>query len=583
VAPSPDAGSGSRTAADAGSDEHLADTADQSCPEASAEAVPAPDSEPDAEFGQTPGPTPASNLAPTSGPAAGDADAGSRSEGADARVYVDRIGFPGVVAGQKAALLVQGLTDATRKRLLATGGYMLLDDTSKASDADLIVVSTRMARGDLSALLATLRAGRPCPLVALVHTGGEPLAVEVMRAGGVGVVAEGNEVALAAYVTGAGQEGSLVETYERQVSQSRAREDQNRGRDDVTDLPSRSAFDQRLVELGQDGDVPRIVLMRVLHLDRAASRLSKQATDLIRRRLAVQFNELTRVVNVELFSLGQSDFAMLSDTLTPNRAELLGLRLAKVAETFAPIGQTLALAVGHAGSEVTSELSTLRELAQRALLVAASQEDSSVVGADALSLGLSSSTELEAAVRMLEFVEQQDPYPAGHGSRVAEYADEIAWHLGYDGHERARIRLAAYLHDIGKVGLPPDAMRDDPTLSDEMQWAYRSHPARSAEYLRVSAGPDVAEAVRGHHERWDGGGFPDGLSGDRIPVTSRIIAVANRFDALRHDRAEEAGRPATLDDAIQRLREEAGTVLDPALVGVAVKIFGRATDRSAAA
>lgn len=111
-------------------------------------------------------------------------------------------------------------------------------------------------------------------------------------------------------------------------------------------------------------------------------------------------------------------------------------------------------------------------------------------------------------------------------------------------------------------------MSGAPAASDEATWAYRLHPVRGADYLRVSAGEEVADAVRAHHQRWDGAGFPDGLAGEEIPIAARIIAVANRFDALRHGGAGTPG--ATLETALDALRGDAGTLLDPELVKLAL-------------
>lgn len=379
-----------------------------------------------------------------------------------------------------------------------------------------------------------------------------------MRAGGAGVVAEGNEAALAAFLTGEGHGASLVETYDRRQSSSSGYEDPSRSRDEVTGLPRESGFLRRLGELGAGGEVPRVAFARVLRFEHAARRLSAAGADLVRRRLALQYQQIARAHDVELFALGSADFGLLSETLSPHRAERLGLAMAEVTETFAPAGnRTLCLALGHAGPEVTTEPTLLRELAQRALVVAAAQPHSAVVGAEALSLGVSSTTELETAIRLLDFVERHDGHAPGHGARVAETAAALGRVLGVEGPARSQLPLAAHRHDIGKVGLPVDAMAWREEMSDDDRWSYRAHPVRGADYLRVSAGPEVAEAVRAHHEHWDGNGFPDGMAGEEIPLAARILAVADRMDDLR-----TAG-PA---DAVLALSPDAGSRYDPAVV-----------------
>lgn len=496
------------------------------------------------------------------------------SADADA-VHLDRLG-----AAQPAwdrgtvIVLAAGLGEGVRQRLADLGGYELTEDVARAGEADLVLVSTRLVRGDIAVFLDAVSERRGGPLVALVHTGGEGLAVEVMRAGGAGVVAEGNEEALRAYVTGAGHDTALVETFERQLAQSGGAGDPNRDRDPATGLPGVGAFEQRLTELAQAGDVPRIAFLRLLHLARPGHRGEQAAGALVRRRLAMQATPLARAFEAELFALDEHSFALLGPSLSPNGAEQLGLRLAEVAATFAPNGHApLALAMGHAGAEVSQELPTLRELAQRALEVAAVEKGGAVVSADTLSLGVSSTTELEAAARMVAFVEQHDCYPPGHGARVAEIAADLAQQLGYEGAAQTRIRLAGLLHDIGKVGLPRAALAGPGGLDGELADAFRTHPVRGAEYLRVSGGDHVAGAVRAHHEHWDGGGYPDGLSGGDIPIAARIVAVADAYEELCHGAAGTAALGP--EGALAALRGLAGTRLDPSLVELALPVVAR--------
>lgn len=501
----------------------------------------------------------------------------------DALDTLDVIGTPEPEAAP-TTLLATALPDGVRDRLLATGRYELARDASRAGEADLVIVSTRMPRAESLGLVANVRKTCDTPIAVLVHPGGELLAAEIMRSGGSGVVAEGNEDALQALLSRQTHDTSLLEIYEQQVLQSHRRADLRHGRDPSTQLPGRSAFDQRLAEFEQAVDTPRVGFVRVLNLVEQGRQLSEEALVLLRRRLAVQFRHLSQAQSVELFALSSTDFGLIGPTLTPHRAEYLGIGMARVAETFAPTGgYTLALAMGHAGAEVSQDPKSLRELAQRALDVAATEKESAVVSAETLSLDGSSTTELEAAIRVLALVEQHDSYPPGHGSRVASHASELARHLGYEGPARVRVQLAAYLHDIGKISLPPEAIAgpipggDD--LSEELLAAYRSHPALGADYLQVSAGAEVAEAVRCHHEHWDGSGFPEGLSGDEIPLTARIIAVADAFEEFLHAAGPDAS-PAAPENAVAALRAAAGTRLDPGLVDVAAPLFrSRASEK----
>ncbi|HEY8339080.1 MAG TPA: HD domain-containing phosphohydrolase [Egibacteraceae bacterium] len=493
-------------------------------------------------------------------------------------VHLDRIGSVGggTSTAGRIRILGLGIPESARQRIAKAGGLELVDDRSQLHAADLVVVSTRTPRGELTTLLASLE-DSPAPIVALAHTGGEGLAVDVVRAGGRGVVAEGNEAALLGYATGEAYDTSLVETYDRQVARSRSGEDSAASHDPVTDLPGASTFSRRLAELGQVGDVPRIGFLRLLHVDRGGRSLSPQGLSLLRRRLALQFRRLAAEADVELFSMNDTEFALLSPRLSPNQAEQLGYRMARVTETFAPAGsRPLALAVGHAGPEVSGELSTLRELAHRAMVVAAAREISGVVGADALALGAAPTIELEAAQRILESVEAQSALPAGHGKRTGQYAAAVAFELGYDGPECARIRLAAHLHEIGMAGLGADALAPPEELEGAAGAARRAAPARGAAYVRTSAGDEVADAIWACEERWDGRGHPRGLAEEQIPIAARIIAVACRFDALVSSADADPAR--AVEDALAALAEEAGGRLDPGLVSLAAPVLARVAE-----
>ncbi|QBI18937.1 HD domain-containing protein [Egibacter rhizosphaerae] len=494
----------------------------------------------------------------------GDGDA-PRGEPLDPSVpvHLDRIGA--VVRtpdGEPAATFVAGLSDAARQRLERTGAHHLVEDLEDAQDVALAVVSTRVPRGELRPLLAALREVTSCPIVALVHTSGESLAVEILRAGGIGVVAEGNEAAIARFLTDRPHDQSMVETYDEQVGGGTR--DAQRGRDALTGLPGRSVFEQRVDDLVASGEVPRVAYLRVQHLDEVGRRISTEAHNLVRRRLAVHFQQLCRPLEVDLYAVSPTEFAIIGLDLSPNRCEHLGRTLARVTETYAPTGsRPLAAAMGHAGPETSTELAPIQEVAKRALEVAVTDRHSTVVSAEQLALGVSSTTELEAAQRAVARVEQHDPYPVGHGQRVADLAGEIAWQAGFEGQARTRVMLAALLHDVGKVTLPESCIVGPDGLDLEHLEAYRTHPQRGAAYLRVSAGNEVADAVAAHHERWDGGGFPQGLAGEQIPMAARIIRLADAVEQLRHGVGGK--EPLAPRDLLEELDARSGAELDPEL------------------
>jgi hypothetical protein len=460
-------------------------------------------------------------------------------------------------------VFVAGVPEAAQERLSEAGSFAVVTALDPGSPPDVALLSTRLPRAELMQQMSNLK--DLCPLVVLAHTGGERIAVDMVRAGGRGVIAEGNEAALGAFLSAEAHETGLLEVYERQLGQQRARSEIRRSQDPITGLPNRTTFDARLAEATLAGDVPRVGYIRITNLLPADGGGSRDAVRLVRKRLAVAFRAVAAGCDVELFSLDVAELAFVSDSLSTNRAPELGARLARAVEDFAPAGFPLQLALGHAGPEVSNDVSVIRQLAERAADVAALEGTSAVVSAETLSLGVSSTTELEAALRILAFVEEQTG-TEGDGEQVAELATELAWELGFEGVARTSIQLAAHLRDVGKASLPPDALVEE-GLSGDLLDVHRSHPARSASYLRPLAGAEVAAAVHSHHERWDGAGFPDGLRGDEIPMAARIIAIAETYAA--------AQRSAGAGPALNRLIDESGKALDPALVEIAVAQLSR--------
>lgn len=157
-----------------------------------------------------------------------------------------------------------------------------------------------------------------------------------------------------------------------------------------------------------------------------------------------------------------------------------------------------------------------------------------------------------------------NPDIATHGRAVARIAIRIAEALGCDRAEQARIRTAAGLHDIGKLPIPPETL-DKPGPLDAEEWAQvRLHPVLGEQMLLSEGLGDIAPWVRCHHERPDGGGYPDGLVDGTIPLQSRIIAVADAYDAMVTERPYSA---AISDRAArEELLRASGTQFDSKVV-----------------
>jgi response regulator RpfG family c-di-GMP phosphodiesterase len=168
---------------------------------------------------------------------------------------------------------------------------------------------------------------------------------------------------------------------------------------------------------------------------------------------------------------------------------------------------------------------------------------------------------------LAETIESRDLFMRGHARRVAYYANLIADRLLLSREERDHVRIAAFLHDIGKVGAPSDLLVGKVMAEPERLEAIHSHPAIGERLLRpLGLAASVATTVRHHHERFDGGGYPDHLAGEDIPLAARIISVVDAFDAMTCERPYRLAR--TREEATAELRQEANGQFDPGLVEI---------------
>jgi HD-GYP domain-containing protein (c-di-GMP phosphodiesterase class II) len=157
--------------------------------------------------------------------------------------------------------------------------------------------------------------------------------------------------------------------------------------------------------------------------------------------------------------------------------------------------------------------------------------------------------------------------------RVREYALRLADALGFGRRLRRRIGLAALLHDVGKLAIPADILRKPNPLTAEERALIRRHPEIGEAVLTPFIhAADVLAGVRGHHERFDGTGYPDGLRGRAIPFVARVVAVADAFDAMTTPRPYHAA--LSVAEAVDVLRREALHQFDPALVDRFVQLLG---------
>jgi HD-GYP domain-containing protein (c-di-GMP phosphodiesterase class II) len=177
---------------------------------------------------------------------------------------------------------------------------------------------------------------------------------------------------------------------------------------------------------------------------------------------------------------------------------------------------------------------------------------------------------LESLFELADILDARDTYTHGHSERVGHYAEQLAIQLGLSSDRSHLTFLAGRLHDIGKCAINNEVLLKRGSLDDDERCHMRRHPeVGSAMLAHFSLFSEVAGFVRGHHERWDGKGYPDGLLGEAIPLESRIIAVVDSYDAMTTTRPYRVALPH--QEAVRRLREGAGRQWDPHVVATFVK------------
>ncbi|MDO9557957.1 MAG: HD domain-containing protein [Coriobacteriia bacterium] len=181
-----------------------------------------------------------------------------------------------------------------------------------------------------------------------------------------------------------------------------------------------------------------------------------------------------------------------------------------------------------------------------------------------------------ATVRALATaVDAKDTYTRGHSDGVAKFALVIAESMGLSAEQHIALKMAAYLHDIGKIGISEEILLKPGKLTDEEMAQMRHHPLIGANILRPVAFPwPIAPIVRHHHEHYDGSGYPAGLKGEEIPMLARLLTVADAFEAMVSDRPYRRGR--SQEDAILELRRCSGSHFDPRVVDAFIRVLEHA-------
>ncbi len=269
---------------------------------------------------------------------------------------------------------------------------------------------------------------------------------------------------------------------------------------------------------------------------------------------------------------------MIRDTLLWSAAALAGALLLgvlfarRLADPIARLAEsTRAISEGQYGATVqvggTAEIAALSESFNR-------MSGSIQVAFEQVQRAARENRELFlASIRALaEAIDAKDPYTRGHSERVATYAAATAREMGLPAEDVERIRLSALLHDVGKIGVDDRIIRKPTALTEEEFEVMKTHPIKGAAIM--SAIPQLADVIPGmkyHHEKWSGGGYPEGISGERIPLQARIVTVADTFDAMTTTRPYQ--KAMEIEYVLDRIRQFAGVRFDPVVVEAFLRAF----------
>lgn len=181
-------------------------------------------------------------------------------------------------------------------------------------------------------------------------------------------------------------------------------------------------------------------------------------------------------------------------------------------------------------------------------------------------------TFIEVVETLAEAIEKRDPYTGGHTKRVVKYSLMIADQLNLDSKEKEQLKMAALLHDVGKIGIDDNLLRKPAKLDNGEFEKMKKHPSIGAAILgKIPQLKDILPGILYHHEWYNGKGYPEGLSGNALPWIAKIISIADTYDAITTDRPYRKG--LSHEWALQELKKFAGIQFDPVYVDAFIKAF----------
>jgi two-component system cell cycle response regulator len=336
--------------------------------------------------------------------------------------------------------------------------------------------------------------------------------------------------------------------------------------DPLTGLPNHralvSAVERELAAAARADRVVSVLFIDIDHFKTLNDTLGHAAGDATLRELAALMRGVLRSADTVGRWGGEEFIAVLPETTSPQALDLAERMRSAVAEhrldEYGITGVTCSIGTATFPGD-GHDRATLIDRADRAMYAAKRMgRNQSFAASDPATSAVSAGTAGSDSV-------QEAALAGDHMDAVATLARSLAVELGLDPTEAELVGVAGKLHDLGKVGIPDAVLRKQAALTPSEWELMRTHPSIGADVLmRVPSLQEVAPLVRGHHERWDGAGYPDALAGDAIPLGARIVAVADAFGAITSDRPYRRARDCRW--AVEEIRRGAGAQFDPDVV-----------------
>jgi len=327
--------------------------------------------------------------------------------------------------------------------------------------------------------------------------------------------------------------------------------------DQLTGLHNRRYFEEELIRIDDENDIPiSIIMADVNGLKLVNDSFGHEAGDILLKKIAVAINESYPSGKRGVFRIGGDEFVIVGSNMDSKQAEQLVKKITEKCDNEKVNGINLSLSFGWETKVSSNE--NIKTVLKNAEDIMYKKKFFDGPGMRGKTIDI-----------IINTLHEKNSREEQHSHRVADLCEKLAIALNMPEHERKVIRNAGLLHDIGKIAIDEDILNKPGRLTiDEFQ-EIKKHPEIGYRIICSSNDMlDIANYILSHHERWDGGGYPSGLKGNEIPLQSRMIAIADTFDAMTSVRSYRL--PVLEEEAAKEILDKAGTQFDPELAQIFV-------------